>query len=261
MEKPLIDAPEEKFRPEIPNRAFNLWELSQEERRVLSERIEANKGLIRIFVHPFFEVYNYPESYFEEPDFHDKNPRVKIVETVLQRILEKKPEKTPPVIVLEEQKNLNTTGGYLSFFAKESGNPSYLVPTREMSPVSKMTPPGVRDETASPEAWRKLTGELWDLGVRRAIVGGMYLKLRDRSMFPKEEGGEELKKEWDKLFESYRRQRERQGAVNTDYYLSQCAGWTVGELSRAGIETEISIATHPHSRREIREEERGGGGD
>lgn len=255
MEKPPVDSLEEGFTPEIPNRALNLWELSPEKKRALMERIEASKGLVRIFVHPFFEAHNHSEINAEDPDFPNEEPVSRDVDLILQRILEKEPGKTPPVIVLEEEKHVKKTGEYLSFFAKESGAPSYLVPTMAASPRPKLTPPGVPDHAKSPESWQKLTSKLWDLGVRKAIIGGMYLNVRDRSMFPKEEGGEKLKKEWDSVFESYRRQRERQGAANTDYYLSQCVGWTVGELSRAGIETEISIAAHPHSRREVQEKE------
>ncbi len=246
---------EESFTLEIPNLAFNLWELPPEARRALMGRIEASKGLIRIFVHPFFEVHNHPEVYAEDPDFPNEEPKNRDVDTVLQRVLEKKPEKAPPVIVLEEEKHLKKTGEYLSFFAKESGSRSYLVPTMASSPRPKLTPPGVPDVAKSPEAWQRLTSELWDLGVRKAIIGGMYLNVRDRENVPKEDGGEALKKDWDAVFDSYRRQRERQGAENTDYYLTNCVGWTVGELSRAGIETEISFATYPHSRREVQEKE------
>lgn len=260
MEKPPVGPLEEGFTPEIPNRTLNLWELSPEEKRALVERIEENKGLVRIFVHPFFEIHNIPEShtaYVEDPDFPDEEPGGRDVDAILQRILEKEPEKTPPVIVLEEEKHVGKSGEYLSFLSKESGTVSYLVSTMASSPRPKLTPPGVPDSAKSPEAWQKLTSELWDLGVRRAIVGGMYLGVRDRENVPKEDGGEQLKKDWDAVFDSYRRQRERQGAENTDYYLTNCVGWTVGELSRAGIQTEISFAAHPHSRRDIQKKEQG----
>lgn len=252
---------ESEVGPEVPDLTLNFLELSPEEKRILAERIQSHRGLVRIFVHPFFEIYTNPEAYLENPDYHRRNPRAKSAETILKRILEKEPSKTPPIIVLEGQKKLTTTARYLSLLAKDSGNPVYLVPTRSLfSPVPSFAPPGVGDKLSESEAWQKFTQELLRLGVKRAIVGGMRLAVRDKKALSAATEGKSIMENWDNLFEAYRRQRGKQGAASTDYYLLHCVGWTIGELSRAGIEIEVSTATHPHSRREIREKERSGGG-
>ena len=231
---------EEPFSPEIPRLTRNIWELAPEEAAELKARIHENQGLVRIFVHPFFELFRHPDSY-ESPRYHLENPRVREIETVIQRILEKEPERPPPLLVLEEQVNMQQTSGFLDFLSKESGNRSYLVPTRDASPCPKLTPRGKTDRTPAEEAWTKLIERLKELGMERALVGGMYLVLEKAGQDP----------EWDKVFENYREDRAAQGAQETDYNPARCVGWTIGQLTKAGIKVEVSNLTHPHSRTDM----------
>jgi hypothetical protein len=204
----------------------SIWKLDESEKAEFQAMTEKFNGLVRVFVHPFYENYYEKGSggkilkrsetpwHKDFSDEHkDKLSRLKAMQDVLIKFLESDKEDTPPIIVFEERIFLREFIMELSKRAKNIKNNIYLVQTV----VGRATPKvDDKEEYTNLEAgrnWHMLNDVLSEMGVKKALIAGGYLEL-------------------DSEF--------------SDYY-DRCVGGAVRGLN-LDFDVEISGLTYPHSR-------------
>ncbi len=153
---------------ELNPRSLDLLELTFEERRKLKERIDRNKGLIRIFVHPMYEKWRGNEKYYLA-DPHCR--RLVEIEVGLGKLLSLPEENTPPILIMEEVMFVQSLQNW--FENNPHGTPRsdvYFVKTLQNDP----TPPTGLNR---PDAWRMFREFLRGLGVQKILIAGCRLEV------------------------------------------------------------------------------------
>ncbi len=152
----------------------DLWELSIEEIEKLKAHIEEYHGVIRIFVHPFFES---AEIYPKDPE---KAEKVRRIDQVLQRMAEMEPARTPAIFLLEPFRKIEELPSH--FNGGSFRNKFYVVQTDSASPQPyfKGDAVGVDGNIHWSKNWSVFTDWLKELGVKKIIIGGQYLFIGTR---------------------------------------------------------------------------------
>lgn len=198
-----------------PGKILSLFELTDEEKNLLSQRIKEANGLVRIFVHPYYQKYKVARGYVPPRPIEDE-PEEKTKKETLNRAILKMakltPEKTPPIFFFEEFERVN------EFKKKVEGvlrNEFYIVPTEPSEPKPKI------DSEDLVDSWHTLSNKLHELEVKKILIGGMYFEVNYER--PRPEGD--------------------------DSPLWQCVGVTIDNL-RKDFEIEVSNLTLMHGRKE-----------
>ncbi len=242
--------------------AKNLFKLDASEQDILQTRVEAAGGTARIIVHPFFEAYHHP-WFHAWKRYHRANPEIRKIEEEVERVLLSDLSTSPPLIVFEETERVLDTeerirrgsGGGVA--APQNGD-IYVVPTIEESPTPDLYHENIpkkfsrydramvkKSRKAYKDSWRKFAETLEGLGVKKALINGMYFHVLrawdDKALVakgsPKEIG--------------YARLRNGRVSRNLDDYLKGCVATVMKKLQRAGIAVELSGTTFPHGAEEF----------
>lgn len=206
----------------LPPNIVNVASISDDEIRILEQRTANFGGLIRIFMHPFYENYEKVQCLKD----HIENglyPKIDVIKTGMARILSRPSNKTPPIFIFEELVKLDQTAGKIAEMNKESENNVYFVPTQRDSSQPKFTDDSIYDD-GSKDNWKELIGIFKYIKVRKILIGGMRLTIT-------------YLRQQDPLSESLEEKLD----------FSRCVGFAINELSDF-FEIEISNLTHPHSR-------------
>lgn len=202
--------------PEQKNneRIVDFLTLSQEQEDALKQRIEENQGLIRVFIHPYYEKTSYSKERAE---------KIKAMNLALQKILSLPEEKTPPILFFEEKEKMPKLEENMGDI--ELKNRIYTIPTHESSPEPSIHKKGVIEKEKM-RNWTPVIEKLKALGVKRALIGGMQFKVHILGRTSKNEPDE----------------------IVLDY----CVGEAVKRLSK-DFETEISYLNFPENRKKYEE--------
>jgi len=220
---------------------INIVTISETQTQRLQSRVAASNGLIRIFVHPFFEQYWDRHCYRDHVE-NGTYPKIDAIKSGLERILSLPPEKTPPVFILEELERMDQTAATISSMNSTSGNEVYFVPTQRTRSQPKFTDISVLDDDNG-KNWKKLADIFTSLGVRKAIVGGSRLTVHyidDPRVLTD-----------DKETTAFAKQLEKSGALYTNVDIHRCVGSAIAYLSNY-FDVEVSTLAHPHSRGDIK---------
>lgn len=199
----------------------NFFYLSDKDVESIKDRTARSNGLIRIFIHPYFQLHRRGGI---SPDNK--------ISRGLENLLAKSSSDAPPIVIFEEPFTLEKTLPRLQTVVKESRQPVYLVLTQNLT-----SDPGYIPEMPNQTAkgsWDFLGDTLKSLNISKAIVGGERLDIGMRGIS-------------DNL-EAYRDMRRAQGAKNVDYDISGCAGHAIAELSKRGFIIDVSTAALPSSK-------------
>lgn len=199
-----------------PKWFFNLFELSDTEQLNLSRQVQEAKGIVRIFVHPYYDVYDPPAHSLKDAR------NAKLVREGLRRVLKANSnhiDQNPPTIIMEESGKETKIQAFLQPVVENLQAKIYFVPTEW-----KSSTPEVKNQEGKsleePVAWSYFLDKLKGLGVRKVIVGGMYLWSDFRGGGNGGEG-------------------------------SGCVGAAIGEIS-GSFEVQISHFNNPDSRSEVK---------
>lgn len=151
----------------------------------LKERLQKNRGAMRVIVHPYYEA-NLNAERHANPEYQKRNPNIAIVEQGLIKMIEMASEKSPPIVIFEDKHDLTTTTKRLCPYLEKSKGTIYVVPTHWHDPAPQYS--NVDDSPDGPyqelETMKKERGEHWEkflemlrsLGVKSIVVGGMLLE-------------------------------------------------------------------------------------
>lgn len=155
----------------------NLWELSIEDHEALAKRIESNRGLIRIFVHPFFETAEHYRADSKEAE------RIQRIDIALQKMAKMEPNKTPPILLFEPYAKINELAAKLT---KDSKNEFYTIPTQSHSPQPYFDGDniGLDQDIHWSKNWSVFIDWLKEMRVKKIILGGQYLIIGSRFGIP-----------------------------------------------------------------------------
>ena len=227
------------FAPELavilPASTINIAAISPSQTQRLKTRIAASHGLVRVFIHPYYEKYTNSKDY-RDRIIDNQYPKIDAIEKGLARILSLPPEKTPPVIIFEESNKLNETARTIADINQNSGNEVYLVPTRR----GKSEPLFHGDDAECWNGWQKIFEYFKQWQVTKTLIGGCRLTISNSENFQilDDEG------------QSYRQQLGLLGEVHANSSILQCVGEAIRQLSKH-FNIEVSSLTHPHSRIDI----------
>jgi len=144
-------------------RIHNLLELDPAQEEALRARILESNGIIRVFVHPYFNL-NQKDG--------DRNKDIVKMQDVLSKMINSQSEKVPPIIIFEEVTQIGNLRTHLNCNAQNLRD-IYVVPTKP----NNATPFSVDNQTAHGYdfmlAWHSLRKKLKALGVTRVIISGM----------------------------------------------------------------------------------------
>lgn len=207
---------EKKPEQENNERIVDFLTLSQEQEDAFKKRIEQNKGLVRVFIHPYFEKIT--------PHYSEKRAeKIKAINLALQKMLSLPEEKTPPILFFEEKEKISKLEENIGNI--ELKNRIYTIPTYGSSPEPFIHKKGVTEEEKM-KNWTPVIEKLKALGVKKALIGGMQ-------------------------FDVYILGRTSENEPD-EIVLDRCVGEAIKRLSK-DFETEISYLNFPENRRKYEE--------
>ncbi|MFY9462404.1 MAG: hypothetical protein WAP51_04350 [Candidatus Sungiibacteriota bacterium] len=203
-----------------------FFELGSEEEQQLKVRVADFNGLVRILIHPDYEKTHIRDS---SKDSEEWRKKLKTVENAIQKIFASDPQKTPPVLIFEEQPQIV---GFKERLQGKIKNELYLVPTYNETSTPKLTPPETPSgkEPSQSTSWEEFSKKLQALGVTKILIGGMWFIVAEK--------GENIPG-WLKSVESEKNKK-----------LLYCVGIAVEQLSKQ-FSIEISNISFPHGRKEM----------
>ncbi|MEK7618254.1 MAG: hypothetical protein AAB410_03845 [Patescibacteria group bacterium] len=179
-------------------RIKSFFDLTEQERENLLQRVVQSRGIVRLVVHPFFDVYNTRHSPGRVYDL-EEDPRTDFARIGLDRIL-KKINSAPPVFVLEEAERIKETSrtlvNMLGGDPESKGSPVYLIPSFSSSAEPFISNPvdlyrrGTLTEVYKKKLqqrhdynWKELAERLKTFGVTKVIVGGMHFIVSEDDLY------------------------------------------------------------------------------
>lgn len=168
----------------------------------LKEEIARHDGLVRIFVHPFFnkivglkhvasgnlneQIERRYKALDESEDDIDR--REARVTKGLVRILESSDEQTPPVLIFEEKDSMPISEKIIEKLAPKTNKPIYFVATHQWDPVpmiaGELPQNRYGDRRGADEAWELLSEYFENLGIKKILLGGQLLYLNTDNKHP-----------------------------------------------------------------------------
>jgi hypothetical protein len=151
----------EKFEPSEKSEKTELihsfFELSDEQKNILKQRVEDSNGRIIAFVHPY-----YPEEKSLSTDIGWANPKdLERMRQALEKMLKIQKQESPAIFMFEEA---GQVGALIEKLGDVLNRDAYVIPTEENSPLPKTN-----------GGWQKLRDELKDVGVKNVTLAGMNL--------------------------------------------------------------------------------------
>ncbi len=156
-------------------RLHEIFSLSSEDAGRLRDRINAFNGLIRIFIHPYYERIR--GNLLSRPPYPTAEvAKKKELHYVLSRMAKLDSDKTPPIFLFEEAAGIDRLR---ERFREELQNEIYVVPTQDGRPEPKVEDnPGLeKNPDISKRNWDAFRKVLKGVGVQRILIGGMYFEV------------------------------------------------------------------------------------
>jgi len=224
----FIESPETK---KVNDRIHNLFDISKEGFKKLSERIKDAKGLIRIFIHPFYEYY------YSDPNEKTDFARSKLMtKGLIEKNLSKNIDVVPPLIIFEGRDSIESYRDEIIPSLARSTNETYFVPTFNFnSTPNPFYDPGDDDKEKMDTEWKIMNDLLSSLGVTKIVLGGYQM------------GFSSEKPDTNIDYIDYHQQRKQKGAKNQKYFPKNCVGNAYAYLSKQ-FDVELSNFAYPDNR-------------
>lgn len=148
---------------------FDIFALSDEEKKDLTERIRESDGIIRIFVHPYYALH----------EIHSQGQidDLERIDGALHKILGYKKDERPPVIVMEGYQTIEELYNLIKGFNQDD---IYIAPTfcgtSQPYPGEESLQFPIDKEKISSN-WQEYIDLLTELGVEKILIGGQYLSV------------------------------------------------------------------------------------
>ena len=151
---------------------LNFLELFEYQEEIFRQRIKKNQGLVRIFIHPYYEDI---VSWNRESKHSTK---IESMHLIIQRILALPDDRTPPILFFEEFHKLSILDDIIRSM-KIVQNTSYVISTHASTSEPKRTFLDYSEGKQSSEKrnWQVVVNKLKVLGVTKILIGGMYLSI------------------------------------------------------------------------------------
>jgi hypothetical protein len=214
----------------------SLFELSEKGEESLRTEVEKFDGTVRIFIHPYFDLYYYFPPHLQYQLAHSVNRHRTF--NGIEKLLSAEDKKVPPILVFEEKDNISETQGML-LDSVNGVKKIYIVPTHEMDPEPLIEEEDSEelDEAALKSRresnWNVLIEQLKKLGVIRVLIGGAYLTVQ-----PTED------------------QMDLDRTDRRNYIYSGCVEEAAKRFKKA-FEIQYSFFSYPHTRTDMKRAEQG----
>jgi len=203
-----------RWEPPVELLTGELFQTDQKTLEEFKSGVEKSKGLAMIFVHPYFVTEN------EEWNRHENNESLAAARTMRRTdaFIGSESKNKPPIIIFEESHRIQETAEHIRSL---TGTSVLIMPT--ISGTSIPALPGSNHVVSSQErakAWPPIIRSLKYLGVKKILLGGMYLGMTTTWTHEKQ------------------------------IHLTECVGGVYGALSY-DFEVEISSFTFPTTRKDV----------
>lgn len=148
----------------------SFFELDEAKQKLLEAEINQNRGLVRIFVHPYYDVYDSTVSL-------NDSKKAGLVRNGLVKVIEKNGNNIPLLVMEETGKESKTAGKLKSLIDPNINAKIYFIPTKDgFSTPQIPNQPKIDDY----KRWKILVDKLEELGVKKILIGGMFLWIDSR---------------------------------------------------------------------------------
>jgi hypothetical protein len=228
--------------------------MTDEQRNELKVKIGQNDGLIRVWVHPFYETY-LREMYFSNETEKEKKEREEFppspYEIEANKIGEEvkkfcvNPGDGPVNFVFEEFTHVDETARRMQKAISEtdSKNKIYLIKTRIDDPTPKLS---VRDNRNEGDAWIDTLTDLDELGVKKIIVGGQLFSIIDHNP--------DQFRNMSFSYRTFSKIRVGQRLARNEVYIDNCVSYAMNAFATF-FNVELSSVVFPDSRVDFRNAE------
>jgi hypothetical protein len=145
---------------------LDFFELSKKEHAALKKRVVDNKGLVRIFVHPYFDLTS------DEANEARQNR----INASVQKMVGLGAESSPPLFFMEEFYMVDELHQRLEKNLKQD---IYIIPTEREDPAPRST--RLDSRLPDEQKWRLLSKMLGETGVKKVLLGGMIFRMLDEA--------------------------------------------------------------------------------
>ena len=242
---------------ELPRRpVVDLFQMSEEELLRFAERVDVSNGIARIFVHPAFGLLYDMAGEVSDEEVEKYRKFSSLTFEKMCQMLQMEAEKTPPMILLEEERMAESMSQVFARANEVSQNELYMVVTNNQYSTPKILDSKVNDGQTvlgESQSWLIFSRLLEALGVKKIILAGGAVKYRPLS-------GEEFDAFRDQInlaMSEFHNQRQEKGAKNTAYTPSHCLGMAMLYLSKS-FEVDISNFSFPDTPADLRKIEQNG---
>ncbi len=223
--------PVEKFKePEWKN----VFALDEKALGELRERVDRNKGVVRLAVHPLFDVHTIKNRPGERLPYWYDSEKSNRIRLGFKNTLQKQGLGTPPVLIMEEDASLQRTKECINSWNLALTSPLYYVPTHLQTSEPK---PKINSKQYDNENWSDFIRTLNKIDARKIILSGMMFKIL-QGFKP------------DNEMADFMTQRVSKGAKYLNYDVQNCVRSVLENLS-SKFDIEISGMTFPYSRTDL----------
>lgn len=168
-----------------------FFRLLPEEEEALRTRIVANHGLVRIFVHPYYQKWRGNPLVRPPKDPPEEQAKKEELNQAILRMAQLPAERTPPILFFEEEHSLDK---FKSSLAGILENTFYVVPTQDAMPEPFVEPNEgfEKDSEISKRNWDTLRQKMHAYGVKKVLIGGMYFRVKSGDLSQESVSGKAL---------------------------------------------------------------------
>jgi hypothetical protein len=172
FEKGIATIPDHKnIAEQSEMRIKDLFALNEEEQQKLIQDIAKSNGVIRVFIHPYYDINH-------RIDHNDETAHIR---KWLEYMAASNSDKQPPVFIFEEFNRVNELNSKLNETVGQ--NSVILVKTYRNDPMPVCASGEEGSMWKQLMAWKKLRKKFKELGVRRIIIGGMRLEVDPENIY------------------------------------------------------------------------------
>jgi len=227
------------------SRIHDFLHLSKEEMAELTIRLAKHNGLIRIFMHPTYQIYHDRGEIQNEAKQEADDQKARKIFEFLVKIMKTDLDDSPPLLIMDDYIEAEWLKEQYEMLLNDSDNEIYLARTAANCSLPLMEEmPSEVDERAfiqlqSSRYWLGFLTILKEAGVRTVILGGSDYEIVPRTI-------EEMPDDRISYF-SQRLSKMKKARFSSPKW---CVGDVAEVLAYGGIQVELSNFALPHARGE-----------
>lgn len=149
--------------------------MNSADKKELANSVLNSKGVIRIFIHPYYSELSEQAPTSIEPK-KDHKQQYELMQKGLEVLLKTELEKAPPLFIFEEEEKVQKT---ISKIEPMSGKRNYIVPTNPRVPSPRIPDVVFNTLKKNRGGWEYFIELMKSVGVRKVLIAGRNFNLTE----------------------------------------------------------------------------------